>query len=416
MDVIPPLHDSLILVVDDERINALLLVSLLHKGGFWNVISVADGEAALAFTERQTPACILLDVMMPGISGLDVCRRLRQDSRFDLTPIIIQTAMSSPEDRRSAFAAGASDVVAKPYDPAELEARVRVHLSNALLSSGLMAYRKSMEAEVDEACVLAETVFPQPEALADIAARGVRLNHCYHPCSALGGDYWSSWTLGPDQVALMVGDISGHGMSAALRMFALHTLVSPPPAFSTAPLALAGHLDKRLYSFGRKNGQYVAGVYGIFDTRHRTFRFVAAGMRDAFIVNRGSEAGDVVLKPFPLAGVPFGMLPDTAREVQEIRLEAGDTLIIYSDALVECDAEGDDGTGVPRDEADLQRWMTAAFQTDPPEEDVAAWLGSRFLREFGSRVNDDLLIVSASLDTGRSGSHVIIEQHTDQIA
>jgi len=386
-DTLMPAADALILVVDDEPLNRTIIEALLRKGGFHDVVGLSDGASALAFVEERVPACILLDVVMPEMDGLEVCRRLRADPRFARVPVIVQTAMSSPEDRRAAFAAGASDVVAKPYDPLELEARVRVHLSNALLSAGLLAYRARMEAELREARALSEAVLPQPETRAGIAGHGVTLSHYYLPCTTIGGDYWNSWVLADGTVALAVGDVSGHGVSAALRMFALHTLVTPPPPFGADPSAVAAHLDRRLHAYGHHRGQYVAGVYGVIDRARGRFRFVPGGLRDGFIRRR-----DGTLEAVPLSGLPFGLVAETPRPARDVALADGETLILYSDALVECE-----GLGRPRDEEELSAWMAPLLADAPPPDRLAPWLADRFLAEFGDGVSDDLLIVTATL-------------------
>lgn len=382
-------EDSLVLVVDDEPLNRIIIETVLRKGGFRNIACVGDGAAALAFVEERTPACLLLDVMMPEVDGLEVCRRLRADPRFARVPIIVQTALSSREDRRAAFAAGASDVVSKPYDPGELEARVRVHLSSSTLSNWLLAYRARMEAELSEARILSEAILPQPQSLADLSARGVVFNHFYQPCTTIGGDYWNAWGLGDGTVALMVGDVSGHGVSAALRMFGLHTLITPPPPFGTDPQAVAGHLDHRLHAYGHHRAQYVAGTYGVIDVARGVFRFVPAGLRDGFVLRR-----DGALDLVTLSGLPFGLVAGVPRSTREIALEDGDTLIIYSDALVESEAE--DGRA-PRSEDELRAWMAPLLGEAPARQSLASWLGERFLSEFAAGVNDDLLIVSAHL-------------------
>lgn len=392
-DSLPSLADALILVVDDEPTNRMIIEDLLHHSGFSAVACVDSGEKALDFTAQVLPACILLDVVMPGIDGLEVCRRLRADPRFAYTPIIIQTVMNKPEDRRAAFAAGASDVVGKPYDPAELGARVRVHLSNTLSSGVLLAYRTHMEAELAEARLLTETVLPHVTTLERMAERGIGLDAYYHPCSAIGGDYWNCWSAGPDQTALMVGDVSGHGVSAALRMFAFHTLLTPPPPFATDLDAIAAHLDRRLYAFGRGKGQYVAGIYGLFDTARRTFRFISAGMRHGFIL-RGGRSGPPWLDSVSFSGVPFGMAPHMPRDTQEIVLGVDDTLIVYSDALVECDPGA---PPAPRDEEELAAWIEGALSAGFTGGSLAPWLGQRFLDTFGPRITDDMLIVTARM-------------------
>ncbi|MGQ9365506.1 PP2C family protein-serine/threonine phosphatase [Azospirillum sp. ST 5-10] len=381
--------DALILVVDDEPLHRRLLEALLHKGGFRRVVCAADGAAALALLDTCTPACFLLDVVMPGFDGFELCRRLRVDPRFVQTPVIMQTALTGVDHRRAAFAAGASDVVAKPFDATELTARVRVHVSSAVLAAGLLAYRERVEAELDEARALAETVLPQPAALADLAVRGVALSHAYRPSSAVGGDYWSAWPIGDGRVALMVGDISGHGVPAALRMFALHTLVTPPPPFAADPEAMACHLDARLHAYGRDHAHYVAGGYGVLDVAGGTFRYVGAGFRNGLILRR-----DGALDWVPLSGLPFGLTVGTRRPLREVALVPGDTLILYSDALVEC--RGVDGA--PQSEEELRRWLRRRLDAGAPADDLAGWMGREFLHRFGPGVEDDLMIVAARLE------------------
>ncbi|WP_051340545.1 fused response regulator/phosphatase [Azospirillum halopraeferens] len=388
-DLSAAMADALILVVDDEPLNRTIIEALLRRSGFTNVAAVGDGRVALAFIEERPPACVLLDVMMPGLDGIEVCRRLRADPRFARVPVIVQTAMAGREDRRRAFNAGASDVVAKPYDPMELEARVRVHLTRALLSEELLDYRARLEGELAEARGLTEAVLPQPGALAALAACGVAFGHHHRSCSAIGGDYWHAWSAGDGLVALMVADVSGHGVSAALRMFALHALIMPPPPFAGDPAAFAAHLDRRLYGHGGSRGLYVAGFCGIIDVRRRRFRFVPAGMRDGLILHRGGG-----LDRLCLSGLPFGVLPDDDRSVGAVDLAPGDTLLFYSDALVEC--EPGDGRE-PQSEEDLIAWLTPLLPVAPPGPHLAPWLAERFLAEFGRLVNDDLLVVTAGL-------------------
>lgn len=393
LDQQTPVEDALILIVDDEPVNLAILESLLRRDGFRRIACVTDAVAALAVVAETPPSCILLDVVMPGMDGLEMCRRLRADDRHARTPVIIQTALTSREERQAAFAAGASDVLAKPVDPGELAARVRVHVAGSLLSDGLFAYRSRMEAELDEARALVETVLPQDEALAECARRGVVLSHTFRPSSALGGDYWNCWAVGDGRLGLLVGDVSGHGAAAALRMFALHTLVTPPPPFSADPLAMAAHLDSRLHTFGHKQAQYVAAAYGVIDVAGGVFRYVGAGLRDGAVWRRDGR-----LTPIALSGLPLGLATGVPRRLREVPLEPGDTLVLYSDALVECR----DLDGAPRNEAELRVWLARQLAEDPPRDQLGAWLGERFLAAFGDGVDDDLLIVSAWMAAGSS--------------
>lgn len=113
-----------ILVVDDEPSGAAVIQALLHREGY-RMIYRDSGEKALAEMEAIAPDLILLDVMMPGLSGIEVCDRLKSDNHWQHIPIIMVTALSSKEDLANALEAGADDFITKPVNGVELRARVR---------------------------------------------------------------------------------------------------------------------------------------------------------------------------------------------------------------------------------------------------------------------------------------------------
>jgi adenylate cyclase len=112
-----------ILVVDDNPNNVDILQMRLESHGY-EVVTAADGEAALERAVQHAPDLILLDVMMPGIDGLEVCRRLKSDESRPFTPIVIITARAEAKDVIAGLEAGADEYLAKPVDHAALVARV----------------------------------------------------------------------------------------------------------------------------------------------------------------------------------------------------------------------------------------------------------------------------------------------------
>ena len=118
---------DLILVADNEPdIREFVKVNLELEG--FDVIVAHDGEEALAVAIERRPSLVILDVMMPGLDGFEVCRRLRSDIRTSFIPVIILTAKSMTVDKVVGLTAGADDYVLKPFDPLELIARVRTTL------------------------------------------------------------------------------------------------------------------------------------------------------------------------------------------------------------------------------------------------------------------------------------------------
>src|SRR4051812_35424179 len=124
-EIIPHAHRrSRVLVVDDAESIRTLFQRLLMSDGH-DVVSVADGAAALAAVSQQRPDVILLDVAMPAMDGLEVCRRLKGDPATRLTPVVLVTGQAELSDRLRGIEAGADEILEKPVHPHELRARVR---------------------------------------------------------------------------------------------------------------------------------------------------------------------------------------------------------------------------------------------------------------------------------------------------
>ena len=137
-----------ILVAEDDAVTRKILEMTLGRLRF-DVIAAADGNAAWHALEtlkgKDAPELVLLDWMMPGLEGIEICRRLRTTPGFELVYIILLTSRDSKEDLAYGLAAGANDYIAKPFDPVELESRVRVGERMVKLQRSLAARVAELE-------------------------------------------------------------------------------------------------------------------------------------------------------------------------------------------------------------------------------------------------------------------------------
>ncbi len=120
------METRILLVEDDATLRETLMYHLQHQG--YTVAGVGDGLSALARVHEFQPDLILLDVMLPGLDGFEVCRRLREAPETMKIPIIMLTARSSASDKVMGLEWGADDYVTKPFDLRELQARIKAHL------------------------------------------------------------------------------------------------------------------------------------------------------------------------------------------------------------------------------------------------------------------------------------------------
>jgi two-component system cell cycle response regulator len=137
-----------IMIVDDETGNRELLEAILTEAGY-QVVEAATGAEALAQATAAPPDLILLDLMMPGMSGFEVCQRLKQESTTGAVPIIVVTALGQVKTKEQALMSGADDFVTKPVEPEDLRARVAAMLKVRRIHQELdrtLAYLHELEA------------------------------------------------------------------------------------------------------------------------------------------------------------------------------------------------------------------------------------------------------------------------------
>ena len=138
-----------ILVVDDMPVNVKLLADLLTVKGY-AVVTASGGAEALEKIGKEQPGLVLLDVMMPGMSGYDVCRKIRQNTATAMLPVIMVTALDPTQERVKGIEAGADDFLTKPINQPELLARVKSLLRIKLLHDELADWNRTLEQRVEQ--------------------------------------------------------------------------------------------------------------------------------------------------------------------------------------------------------------------------------------------------------------------------
>ncbi len=344
--------DCPILVVDDAAFNRTVIGTFLAETGFRKVSFATNGMEALAMIEAGIPDLLILDIMMPGIDGYEVCRRLRAMPETADLPILVQTALLSGEDRNRAFAAGTTDLVTKPLERTELLARVRIHLEDRVLIRRLQSYRARVEAELSIARSMQEHLLPTPaQCTAVAAAAGCTLRAHSVISPHLGGDLWGLLPLSGRRFGVYLLNVAGRGVSATLNAFRLHTLLQElGPIHGEDAAALLSALNDRAAGL-LAPGETATMTYGVVDAEIGRFTHASARGAPPMILrgDGGSDFGAAT-------GLAIGIAPGTRYRAEVMELPPGAVLALYSVAVLEALDAGGTGVGLG--------WMIARAVTE----------------------------------------------------
>ncbi len=325
-----------ILIVDDVDLNRLLISSYLSKGGFENLHFAVDGIDALEKIEQLNPDLVILDLIMPNMDGFEVCRTLRKQAIYQDLPILVQTAMSEPEERVQAFEAGATDLVSKPLSPMELISRTRIHLENRLLLRDLKSYQSRLTRDLEVAREMQKALMPAQNFLDHVENDlNVRILYQYESSDELGGDFWGARDMEDGRLFFYIVDFAGHGVSAALNTFRLHSIIDQAETIPSPEIYLSD-LNKLLYRL-LPTEQYATMLCGFIDVAAGTIVYSSAASTAPMIGRPGS--GEVrLLDP---AGYPLGAMEQATFERREVPFAPGDLMFLYSDVLTETPGRDD---------------------------------------------------------------------------
>lgn len=331
---VPSFYESRILVVDDATLNRELIISHLEKAGFKNLEVARDGDEALHKIETFLPDIMILDLMMPKMDGFQVIKALRQSENTHHLPIIVQTALTDPEQRIDAWESGANDVISKPIHRLELLSRIKVQLENALLLRELEEYHTVAQEDIDQAFEVQKSLLPSPELIAELEVKHqVKMGSLFVPSRFLSGDVWGVLDISPTQLAVWICDFSGKGIRAALHTFRLHTLIQEFKHCADDPGELIDALNDRLVR-AMPAGQFSTFLVGVIDFQLDLFTYTSASATHPLIYfpkDHQFQVGDGT-------GMPLGVVRHQSYPLRTMKFPKEASLILYSDLLWEPNA------------------------------------------------------------------------------
>jgi len=317
----------LILVVDDNPAALEILAARLSAGGY-QVITASDGEAGLARARKRLPDLVLLDIMMPKLDGIEVCRRLKTDPALPFMPIIMVTARTDPQDIVAGLEAGSDEYLTKPVDHAALMARVKSMLRIKDLQDTVQAQATQLKAQLKTAAKIQALFWPPMPAL----DRGGHIWARTRPAAYVGGDLYDIITLPDGSAVAYVADVSGKGAAAGLLMAALSTQIRTAAARQYEIDRLLASVNKTFYHLASEEGFFATIVMVRFWAGDGRLQLVSAGHPPPLVVANG-KARNLPIK----TGVALGATLDAHCPKTEHRLARGEALLLFSDGVLEAE-------------------------------------------------------------------------------
>jgi sigma-B regulation protein RsbU (phosphoserine phosphatase) len=358
-----------VLVVDDSPENIDLLGGVLSQN--YKIKVALSGEKALkiAGTEKP-PDIILLDIMMPGMDGYEVCRRLKSDPRTRDIPVIFITSMSEVEDETKGLELGAIDYITKPIRSPIVQARVKSHIElkkarellknqNNILEQRvaertrevldlqrvefeLRAAQEKVENELNIAAQIQRSILPSnfpafPEHTEfDLYAM-------MRPAREVGGDFYDFFFVDDDHLALIIADVSGKGVPAALFTMISRTIFRSIIRQRKSPAQVLTETNDLLCE-GNDTGMFVTVFMAYYHLPSGQVTYSNGGHNPALSFGPGDTIKEFARKHGPVLGARPGL---AYREDTET-LEPGQILVLYTDGVTEASSPRNEFYGMDR--------------------------------------------------------------------
>jgi len=380
------LSDCRVLIVDDAKANLDILVEGLkadHK------LSLAmNGETALQLAARTPPDLVLLDIMMPGMDGYEVCRRMRQMPETSDVPIMFLSSLEEVQNKTRGFEAGANDYLTKPFEMLEVKARVRSLLKAKAYSD---AVKEQIASELRVAREIQMGMLPHDFSAFE-RAYGVEFGAVLEPAREVGGDLYGVCAAAKDRLVVFLGDVSGKGLPASMFMVRAVSLARLLARDVTEPELILARLNDELAE-DNPSFMFVTFICAVFDPGTGRLTIANGGHCRPVLI----RAGEAPCWAVRNLGTALGFDSGLEFERTELTLKPGDAIVFYTDGVSEAFNPQDEWYGDDRLIAD-----TTALADQSAPALTAALLNQVHAFADSAPQSDDIAIMTLKIG-GSSG-------------
>ncbi|ASL63743.1 response regulator [Bacillus cereus] len=278
-----------ILIVDDNPVNIFVIEKILKQAGYQDLVSLNSAQELFEYIQFGEDSSryneidlILLDIMMPEIDGLEVCRRLQKEEKFKDIPIIFVTALEDANKLAEALDMGAMDYITKPINKVELLARMRVALRLKSELNWHKEQEENLRNELDLATQVQRNLLSSP-----LREDHIKIEASYLPSFKLAGDMYYWYKIDENRYGIILLDVMGHGVSASLVCMFISSVLRETIKCLIDPELVIKELNKYMTLLHNENDNipyYFTAIYLVVNTEDRTVEYVNAGHPSGYVL------------------------------------------------------------------------------------------------------------------------------------
>jgi|GEM_PF-3799685 len=380
---------SHILIVDDEPFNIGVLVGLFEDD--YEITVAVDGFRAIELAHSTFPDLILLDVMMPGINGYEVCARLKQEPDTKDIPVIFVTGLGEEQSETKGLDVGAVDYVIKPINPGIVRRRVANHIELKKARDRLAALAITLERKNEELLLLRKNDMDDLAVSNNIMSHIMRSDGLHdpkilyfqRPAKQFSGDFIAAARDSNGDLRIMLADVTGHGLQAALFLLPIFRTFQTMVKVGSPTRDIVAEINQIMREISLA-GRFIAAVV-VHIINNSSIEVWNGGIPTAIYVQGNGE-----LHRFHSQHLPLGVVnADNFETTTEIFHTSPGTLLLCSDGLT----EAENSYGEPFSEASLE----AILKTSSLDKMLGNILSALETHLGGGVAHDDLSIVLAKM-------------------
>tara|TARA_B100002003_G_scaffold119110_1_gene109793 strand:- start:6912 stop:8588 length:1677 start_codon:yes stop_codon:yes gene_type:complete len=371
-----------ILIVDDEEINRIMLREILSEAGYCNFIEAHNGQQAIETARQHKPDIVLLDVIMPGMSGIEAAPQIKASSPGCYMPILFITSLDDEQSLVKCLASGGDDFISKPFEKIILHAKVKAHERTRQLSLEIQEKNQSLtyfQLEVERNHRIVEHIFDN--AIGRNPVTTDYFDFYTQPEAQFNGDLFLCEQSPSGGVYLFIGDFTGHGLASAIGAIPVAQLFTSMTLKGLAVGEMAARLNRLLVNLLPADMFCVASVLEIH-ANGKNFTLWSGGL-PRLAVKTSEQEIRLLIDP---QHMPLGILEEHEfdNQTQYFETEWGDTLLLYTDGLMESQHKELGMLG----EAGVEKWFTRNSQVN-----AQLLVDKAELYRAGAAAEDDITIV-----------------------